>query len=488
MTVRTTLGPWPWKAAIVDPKTGQPTGEFLRWLQGSRMNEDWGSGQLAKKADKATKIVAGDGLAGGGDLSADRTLSLTASGVTPGSYTSTDLTVDEFGRITAAADGSGGGGVRPTVRGTQIAWFNNTASVNLPLPAGSAAGDFAIVAAANGWDVLLTPGWTDLSNMPGTNFNGRAFYKLLDATDITAGYIVVSTSNAYYGNAGITVFVGAVGGVGTVVAGRSGSSTGTRNLGLPGSSNTDVIVVFGGARGNGAVAFAPNTASVGSADLNASCAMGHYDTPGGPITEILTFAADGMGNYGVAVQVLGFAGPPTNPYNPPSLITFNIDIGTAKTATDSAGGVMLSATTNSAGLQARLMAATAPCTFVLGFRGNTQANFNGIGLVVRDTAGKFVFLADLAERALELSQWSSAGTFNAAPFLTDWTSTPLYFRAVVDAANDVQVSVSESRGGPWFNLSTPNAYLGTVDAVGFAVNRNNGTYAPVAWFFDYELS
>jgi hypothetical protein len=175
--------------------------------------------------------------------------------------------------------------------------------------------------------------------------------------------------------------------------------------------------------------------------------------------------------------------------NPPQLVTFSTSIGSAKTTSDTTnGGIMIEATTDNSGLQAQLMAATAPFTFVAGLYGNTQANFNGLGLVVRDTAGKYVFAADLAEGTLELSQWSNAATFSSAVFSAAWASTPLYFRVVVDASNDVQWSISQTRNGPWHNLSTPSTYLGTVDAVGFAVNRNNASSAPVAWFFDYEKS
>lgn len=54
---------------------------------------------LSKKAAKATKVIAGTGLSGGGDLSTDRTLSLAASGVAKGTYTK--LTVDTYGRATS---------------------------------------------------------------------------------------------------------------------------------------------------------------------------------------------------------------------------------------------------------------------------------------------------------------------------------------------------------------------------------------------------
>ena len=55
-------------------------------------------------------ITAGTGLTGGGALSSDVTLSLVASGVSAGSYTNTNLTVDVYGRITSATNGSAGSG------------------------------------------------------------------------------------------------------------------------------------------------------------------------------------------------------------------------------------------------------------------------------------------------------------------------------------------------------------------------------------------
>jgi hypothetical protein len=53
---------------------------------------------LALKADKTITISAGNGLTGGGNLSANRTLSLATTGVKAGTYTK--VTVDTYGRVT----------------------------------------------------------------------------------------------------------------------------------------------------------------------------------------------------------------------------------------------------------------------------------------------------------------------------------------------------------------------------------------------------
>ena len=198
------------------------------------------------------------------------------------------------------------------LRGSNITSSNTATSLNISLPAGSAAGDLALIF-SGGYQCNVPAGWTTLFNYAPGIWNSMGCWKVLSSGDISAGFITVTQSFSIDMVVAIAVFVSSGGGV---REDQSSQQTGPATYPLTTSGavlNTDTAIYWCSER-TGTTTITPSSGSATSLQTASTTGVGSNSElasqamPGGAFTVDYSPSGAAQSIFAQVIVEIGFGG------------------------------------------------------------------------------------------------------------------------------------------------------------------------------------